>query len=210
MTYTQRACLIQTSVGPVLAASVRMYSIRYVPGTSLVIRVRELRFRCEMCFYMCWNMWSAVMALYCEIIESYGGSASLEKNGPPGVYSPARIPFYFLGPDGKCNMTSHLMHLPLYLSQNKPFLKLLHLFVEPWLPSDLNFIKPKDHSTISGLMREGWKNTTRVRKRICYYLPLVQKARVEKWSDENQAKAASVKWLQEGLLVRRLQNHGAL
>lgn len=81
MTYTQRARLTQTSVGPVLAASVRMYSIRYVPGTSLVIRIRELRFRCEMCSYMCWNMWSAVMALYCEIIESYGGSASLEKMG---------------------------------------------------------------------------------------------------------------------------------
>lgn len=68
-----------------------------------------------------------------------------------GVYSPALIPFYFLVPDDKCNTTSHLMQLPLYLSQKKPFLKVLLLFVEPWLTSDLNCIKPKEHSIMSGL-----------------------------------------------------------
>lgn len=68
-----------------------------------------------------------------------------------GVYSPAIIPFYFLFPDGKCNLTSHLVQLPRYLSEKKPFLKLLHLFVQLWLPSDLNCVKPKEHSIVSGL-----------------------------------------------------------
>lgn len=157
MACVQITCLVQTSVGPVLAASVPMCPIRHVPGTSLVIRVRGLWLRCEMCPYrlMSLNTWSPVMALCCETVESYRDSASVEevshREVDLGVYFPAVISFYFLFPNGKCNMTSHFMQLPLYLSEKKPFLKLLHLFVEPWLSSDLNCVKPKEHSIVSGL-----------------------------------------------------------
>lgn len=84
---------MQASVGPVLDASVHMCPIRHAPGTSLLIRVRGLWLRCEMCPYrlMSLNMWSPVMALCCEVVESYRDSASLEEEShwevncePPG------------------------------------------------------------------------------------------------------------------------------
>lgn len=57
---------------------------------------------------------------------------------------------------------SHTSHRACPIIHNKTLLKPLHLSVDQWLLSDLNFLKPEKHS-IFDLVKNDFKDTMGVR-----------------------------------------------